>query len=164
MMRWRWVIWYALIVHVLWAVALLFDKSARLATAVGGVNDYIPTVWLTPVFFAVSVLALASLRSSRHLYGYLLVLPQQALIVMSGAASLHAILQSQYGDGVIRPWEFIAADQIPPILLSFFHTFAVLSHYGQTAELSARLKRLYPATTALIAGASVALALIGLSQ
>jgi len=45
--------------------------------------------------------------------------------MMSAAGAIEAIFISQYADGVLRPWAFIAADQVYSIIAALGHTLAM---------------------------------------
>lgn len=42
-----------------------------------------------------------------------------------GLTALNSVLQGQFADGVIRPWQFIFVDQLPAILTMLFLTVIV---------------------------------------
>jgi hypothetical protein len=64
------------------------------------------------------------------------LLPQQAILTVSAYAAVAAVAAAHYGDGVIRPREFILADQKPVILVFVLHTAAVVEMHARrtTAE------------------------------
>ena len=58
-----------------------------------------------------------------------IALPQQILLLLSVSSALMAVLQSQYADGVPRPWPFILADQAPVLIFAGVHAAALWQYY-----------------------------------
>ena len=127
------IIWMAIILHFGWAFMLLF----------------LPIVVTTPMalfyltcggnpFLMATVLMLSSIcgwisitgKRSQRFTGWLFLLPQQFLLILSGLSSLAAVLAGQYADGVPRPWYFILEDQLANILLPMLHTVGLLRWHG----------------------------------
>lgn len=59
------------------------------------------------------------------------LLPQQAILTVSAYAAVAAVAAAHYGDGVIRPREFILADRAPVILVFALHTAAVVETHAR---------------------------------
>ena len=123
----RWVIWYAVALHTAWAVLLLFG-SAPLGSTAMHVFAGVPRPLVVAALVAVVIPAAwaANRRRVPSRWTLLAVLPQQAVLTMSAVAAVSAVVQARYGDGVIRPRGFIAADQAPVVLTMVLHTFAII--------------------------------------
>lgn len=118
---------YAIALHLVWSVILVFDDSATNATAVYALFRYIhPPLLLAGIIAIAALLALASMFSNRPQALALLLMPQQILLMMSAAGAIEAIWISQFADGVIRPRAFLAADQIYGVLAAIGHTAAIM--------------------------------------
>ena len=124
------IIWYAVVLHVCWAVLLLFSPDPLMATPVHSMHQIAPRYGLIGILLLASMGAIWGIRHPPSLIGFLLVMPQQILLlIMMGGASL-AVLTSQYADGVPRPPLFILADQLPALLTTVFHTISVILIFG----------------------------------
>lgn len=123
-----WIIWYAVALHVLWGVLLLVNASAVGATPLS-VYRSLPRGLVAAGLLLAAVLALYGSTGTRgHVTVRILaLLPQQGLLSLSALASVVAVVQGHYGDGVIRPRLFILADQAPLILTMLLHTVAVVA-------------------------------------
>jgi hypothetical protein len=126
-----WIIWYAVLLHVLWGILLLASSSPYGATAMH-VYDMMPRFALAALLFSASGLAAWAITWARPSWQSLAaLLPQQALLTISAYAALLAVIQAHYGDGVIRPRLFILADQAPVILTMVLHTAAVVELHAR---------------------------------
>jgi hypothetical protein len=122
---------YASALHLAWAALLLLSphdmRTAALAT-------FIHTIGVGPaaaLFLLIGGTALyASVRAPRGWLGLALVFPQQVVLLLTAAMALEHALRGSYGDGVLRPPEFILADQLPVILTALIHTAALTITYG----------------------------------
>ena len=133
MMRIRpsWIIWYAVLLHLLWGVLLLASPAPYGATAMH-VYDSVPRFALAAFLFAASGLAAWAITWPRPSWQSLAaLLPQQALLTISAYAAMLAVAEAHYGDGVIRPRMFILADQAPVILTMVLHTVAVVELHAR---------------------------------
>lgn len=116
------IVWYALLLHATWALTVALSPTAFGAT---------PMADLAALFgearaLAVGLLVVASGTALASLFvqtwwGVFLLLPQQMVLLLSAHGSLAAILRGSYADGVPRPQEFIATDQIGMVLLAIVH-------------------------------------------
>jgi NADH:ubiquinone oxidoreductase subunit K len=107
---------------MMWAILLLFGKEVLYSTpasAIAGLGQY----GAAAVLFVSSLLGVIGYRKSGLIET---LLPQQAILMLSAAASLHASALSQYADGIPRPFLFIFADQLPTILAAVLHLVALL--------------------------------------
>lgn len=125
------IIWCAVALHVLWGFLLLFDGRVLGATSLSAFAD-VPRLVMAAIFFLVAALAVVGVTHRPGTWLSLaLLLPQQAILTISAVSSVMAVVHSQYGDGVARPWNFILADQAPVILMVLLHTVAVVQLHLQ---------------------------------
>src|SRR5215471_10082471 len=132
-----WIVWYAILLHTLWACLLLASQKTYGATALH-VYRPVPRLLMAGALLTAPVLA-AWAVTRRRPSGQTLValLPQQAILTVSAYAAAAAVVAAHYGDGVIRPRSFILADQAPAILAFMLHTAAVVEMHARqtTAEV-----------------------------
>jgi hypothetical protein len=133
--RTSWIIWYAILLHMLWGVLLLINQVPYGATAIH-IYAGVPRFLMAAVFLTASGLAVYGVtRPYPTSQGLASLLPQQGLLTVSAYAALVAVILSRYGDGVPRPRLFILADQAPVILTMILHTAAVVEmHAKRPAE------------------------------
>jgi hypothetical protein len=132
-----WIIWYAVLLHALWAFLLLASQNPYGATALH-VYRSVPHALMVGALLAASVLAAWAVTRDRPSWQTLAaLLPQQAILTVSAYAAVAAVVVAHYGDGVIRPRLFILADQAPVILVFVLHTAAVIEMHARrtTAEI-----------------------------
>jgi hypothetical protein len=126
----KYIIAYASLLHLGWAVLLVVDPRSQGATPVhiialvcGG--PYRSAVVLALVAIAAGVFPFLRSRVSTGALALMLI-PQQAFLFMSAGAGIYAAVIGHYADGVPRASAFIFADQLPVILASLLYTIAVL--------------------------------------
>ena len=123
--RYAWMVYYAVLLHGIWAVMLLFSDepfgSTPLHTLFFG-HRFVTAA----VLLAASVLAVRGIRRRGTRAGWLLLLPQQVLLMISAIGGIVAAILGHYADGVSRPGLFIAADQLPGVVAALCHTFAII--------------------------------------
>lgn len=131
-MRNKWIIWYAVALHATWGGLLLSSASVMNITAVHHLSLVIPNRWLLAVAMIVIALSAGLALAFRPmLRSLVLVLPQQMFLMISAVGAVVAISKSQFADGVLRPWQFIATDQVPAILAAVLHTLALVEWLGK---------------------------------
>lgn len=144
-MKTQWILWYAIILHLVWGVLMLGWPASINTTPTAGIVETFGSRWLTgAVLISAALLALHELwRANFTIFGLLSLLPQQALLILGAGGALDSILVSQYADGVLRPREFIFTDQFPALLAAFMHTVALVSLFGRNTwrTLAFRLRR-----------------------
>lgn len=134
-----WIIWYAVLLHIMWGCLLLVSQAPYGATALH-VYSGVPRVVSVLVLFAASGLAVwGATRRLPSWQGLAALLPQQALLTVSAYAAVAAVAVAHYGDGVPRPRLFILADQAPAILAVVLHTAAVIEMHARRPAGDARL-------------------------
>ena len=125
----KWIIWWAVIVHFVWGILLLVDVSPLGITAI---HEFallgLPRYVISALFIVAAAMSTWGLvhKPKSDIIRILYLLPQQMLLVISAVGAAKAMWLSQFADGVIRPREFLIADQMPVILTAIFHTLAIL--------------------------------------
>jgi len=119
------IILYAVLLHLTWCAALLYDSAAGRATAVHTLLDYVSPTVAAGIYFAVAGCALLGFFCRRVATPYYL-LPQQAIMMISAGGALQAMWLGQFADGVQRSHAFLVADQAPAVIGAFLHSLAIL--------------------------------------
>ena len=121
----RWIIWYAVVLHVVWGAMLLLDSRASYTTGIHALTDMFGSPVVAGVFLlVVGVLAAYGLfRSRTSMIGYL---PQQFALLVSAGGAMRAMTMQQFADGVTRPFAFIFCDQLPAVLAAVLHSVALV--------------------------------------
>lgn len=119
---------FAIALHLCWGALVWYDVAAVDVTAVHALYYYFPNQYgLSLLLVVVALLATIGLLSTTGLI-VLLLIPQQLLLMASASGAIEAIWIAQFADGTIRPWAFLAADQIYSVLAAIGHTIAVAAH------------------------------------
>ena len=81
-MRQRWIVWYAIVLHIVWAVLLLLQSGSENCTAIYGMLQLIPNrLYLSILLFVVGSLAIVGVSTpQRNIYTLLCVLPQKIIL------------------------------------------------------------------------------------
>lgn len=126
----------AIVLHVVWAGLLLGGDDPLGATPLYTLGVVVGNKYLLILLLTTSsILAGWSLLSNMHSrWSIALLVPQQALMLVSGGGAASSVFESSYADGVIRPAGFIGADQMLIILLAVAHTLALLWIVGTEAN------------------------------
>ena len=132
MIRILWIMWLAVLTHLLWGVLLL--NNGEVVTGITAIHHTMELGFsVTGLGLSYLVIAgLAALGLRTEMKGYfaiVCVLPQQFFLVYSAIGAVQAIWHSSFADGVMRPRAFIAADQAPVIFLAILHTCAFTEGY-----------------------------------
>jgi hypothetical protein len=120
-----WMVYYATLVMGIWALMLLASDDPFGSTPVHSLrfgHRFVTAI----VLMAACALALRGIRVRGTVAGWLLMLPQQTLLIVSAIGALVAIASGHYADLEPRPRLFIAADQLPAIVAAFCHSFAII--------------------------------------
>jgi len=127
------VIWIAAALHFIWAPLLLLDDKAAMITSIHGFVSFVEIfgLHLVPgihalILVVASFLSLEALRRPPSIKNWLLVVPQQVIVMTTAAGGWVAIMTGHYADGYPAPRAFIAADQIIFTLVGLAHTLAVM--------------------------------------
>jgi len=126
----KYIILMASLLHVIWAGLLIVDPASGASTPV----HILVVVFGGPIRTAVTLSIIATTAMVYPFTRYrisnramaLMLIPQQAILLMSAGAGIRAAVVAHYADGVARAPGFILADQLPSILLAALYTVAVL--------------------------------------
>jgi len=137
-----WIVWYGALIHLGWAVLIALHAAAEGSTPVSGIVKGLSQLGLSSRPAIIIILVVSSLLAlsvilnerTRTVWTILALLPQQMLLVMSSWASLRAMSQGMYADGIIRPHAFIEADQLPSLVAAAVYTVAIFSFHAWTAR------------------------------
>ena len=119
------------IIHLTWAGIIFTYGSIPHTTTL----DIYSRIFAFP-FGALSLLtaacvALYSLWAADERLRILFVLPQQFFLLLSSYGAIRAILLSQYADGVFRPWQFIAVDQVYVLVITAVYLYFLINNLRQ---------------------------------
>ena len=125
-----------IVLQYVWALAICFDAASLDATGlhsllfkkVGSIGPY-PWYVIAVVVVALVCSATTCLYGffvRRKLYSMLCFLPQQFLLLLSTWGVVHSVSSGTFADGTVRTIAFLAADQSPVLLLTIFHTWAII--------------------------------------
>ncbi|MEX0873494.1 MAG: hypothetical protein WD646_15920 [Actinomycetota bacterium] len=118
-------VYYATLLMGIWALFLIASDDPFGSTPVHSLrfgHRYVTAI----ILMVACGLALRAIRLRGTLRGWLLMLPQQGLLILSAVGGLVAIASGHYADLEPRPRLFIAADQMPAIVAAFCHSFAII--------------------------------------
>lgn len=125
----KYVVLYACMIHVGWAVLFICCPVSAASTPVHIISLVFGGRYRAAVvLFVAAMSALFGMRYKvKHplLAGtgtIIALLPQQALLMMSSLAGIIAVWSNHYADGTVRIWSFILADQLPIILAGFLYS------------------------------------------
>lgn len=130
----RWVLWYGVAVHILWGWLLLVSQAPVHTTPLG-LFAGAPRWLVAPLMLAAAASAVAGLmQHAPGLRSLCLLLPQQGLLLLTAWSASGAVLASAYADGVLRSRAFIAADQMPIVLVVVVHSAALIEMHWRTVD------------------------------
>ncbi len=145
-MRTHWIIWLAMVLHLIQGFLLLLDKTAGNTTSAHLLLKYVPYAPLAGlIMVAAALLAMVELVYFHYIPNtgsVILLLPQQIILIMAAGSAIQAIFLSHFADGVIRSRAFIIADQSVFILLAIFYTVAIIEVYTPEAIPWTLLRRI----------------------
>ena len=121
---------YASTLQVILGVLLLVDPRAVRITTLHIFDVVAHGRTVGAALIAVAALAVWGTFVDQ-IAGVLMMMPQQAVIVLSAVSAAESIWRSAYGDGVVRPRAFIAADQAHALLLVPVHAAAVVIYHSR---------------------------------
>jgi len=126
----KYIILYACILHLMWAILLLINPMAGNATALAILLQIFGGPIRTAVIlFVVAVTAMwfpfLRYTVSKRALAFMLI-PQQLVMLMSAGNGIYAAAVGHFSDGVARAHEFILADQLSVILLALLYSVAIL--------------------------------------
>ena len=129
-MRYPLIVWFAIILHLCWGGMILVDRATLNTTPIHTISqvfdgwEYIVIVLFVVAGAAIAGMMLPKIGPTIRLA---LMLPQQGLLVITAVGALTAMIGGHYADGVPRSHLFIAADQLPAVLVAVLHTIAILA-------------------------------------
>lgn len=129
-MKRPWAIWYASIIHLVWGALLLINKAPFMTNAIGFFSLFFDHVPAAILFITVAILALISYRAKHKGLEFILLMPQQIVLLFSTISGIFSAINGHYIDGVVRPGLFIFADQFPIILLGIMYTLNMFDRFG----------------------------------
>ena len=133
-MRRQWILWFAVLQHLTWAVLLLYGGELH-TTAIDSVITRIkPYPLSAAALIVISLLSMAAILMPKNtrqqwLSALYLSIPQQFVLFLSAGGAMTAVINGSFADGVLRPRAFILADQIPAILTALLHFAALMEYY-----------------------------------
>lgn len=135
--RGSYIVFYASLLHIPWAMVLLVNPTVHLATPIAGFYWLLKSpVSVAALLILVSISAAVGkmfVESKRKLL--LCLIPQQFILMVSAAASCVSIYDSKYADGYAAPRDFIFNDQWPNILAMIVHTYYVATLVGHPISI-----------------------------
>ena len=133
MKKFKWIFWYAILLHLVWGVILVISPIPIRTVGLSPYMDNIPYQIWGFAFIIISVMTLFEM-TYKLVYGFIWILLQQVLLIISSGTALMCIINSSYADGVIRSRLFIMSDQIPAIIVTIIHTCGIIETYGRKSK------------------------------
>ncbi len=124
-------------VHIAWSAILLFSAAPLNTTSMGGVPWNFNRFFASGFYFTIASLAMVGMLShyiSRKAWSVLFIIPQQAALIYSAYTVAERVNLSMYYDGVLRPMEFILADQIYVFIFAILHSFCLIDWHFFSAS------------------------------
>lgn len=121
-------IWGLIVLHGLWAAALLISPAANGATALSGLLAVIhDPIVLSVSLIAASCSAIYALAGQHDGYTRLLLLmPQQLIATVVATNAIYYMFLGHFADGVQRSSLFLVVDQSPTVIFMIIYTIAVI--------------------------------------
>ena len=121
-------IYYAIVKHLIWGITILTTpfplQTSTLATLNGlfGANYQIGGMLLILAAIAAVYGAFLSRNPYQTVFFFIPIL---FFVWLFALTAFNAVIQGHFADGVIRPWQFIFADQLNAVLLGVFLTAVI---------------------------------------
>ena len=126
-MKYKLLIILVVVLHLNWGLTLFVFNLPYHTTGLSALIVLFGNSFFAGAFIlAACVLAVVGLYKEDNHNTVFFMLPQQFILLVTSGAVLHAVVVSAFPDGVVRPRLFIWNDQLHLILLSWFHTVAIL--------------------------------------
>lgn len=122
-------VWFAVALHGLWALLLLFSDAPEGVTAVYALAYLFPAnIGLSIVLLAVAGCATYAILENQLAVGarVALLAPQQVALAISAAGAVRAMWLGEFADGVTRSHVFLIVDQAPAVIALFIHSATIL--------------------------------------
>jgi hypothetical protein len=130
----KWIIWFAVLLHLIQGSALIYDPSAGNTTSTHALVQYVSSNYfaggIMVVVATMAAIELIWFQKSYKLNYLILLLPQQLILFLATGGAIKAMWLSQFADGVVRDRAFIIADQSSIVLAAVFHTAAIIEIYA----------------------------------
>lgn len=117
----------------IWAIAIAASPGVMNTTIIHSLLLYMPDPasglvrWLLVlVLCTTATLAIAGFQFKRNINTVIAFLPQQFIMFLSAGGSIHAMATGTFADGTVRDHWFLIADQSAPLVITIFHTWAVI--------------------------------------
>jgi hypothetical protein len=132
---WAWAIGF---LHLVQGIILFGWDTAAYTTAMNSMVRF--TSYLgdghylagSILIFAAILAAYAGFSAAkRPLITVSLLLPQQLILLIVMFGAIEAIAIQSFADGVVRPWAFIATDQMPSIIIGGCHTGILVAYISR---------------------------------
>lgn len=122
-----WTIATVTLLHFIWGFLILLSPEPLGVSPLHGLQQVFHDRYvLATVYIVASTMATAALFfNMRGVQGFLMVAPQQAILLITAGFILQLITNGQYPDGVQRAPVFLAADQLLYVIIAFVHTVGV---------------------------------------
>lgn len=114
-------------IHLFWGFIVLTYGSLPPTTTLFPLSELFVFPYGALSLIISACLAYYSIKIKCSNYSPLLILPQQFFLILSTYGVMTAIATSSFADGVVRPWQFIASDQVMWLVLMVFYTYAIIS-------------------------------------
>jgi hypothetical protein len=127
------IIGYAVLIHLVTGTTLILNPDAGASTGPSSVVQLFGSTYIA----GAAMLIAAGLAIVAHLHAPIrgwAFWPQQGLLMVAAIGAFVAVVMGNYADGVVRPTLFIATDQLPVMLLPFFHALAIILSRDYMAE------------------------------
>ncbi len=123
----------ATVLQLITALFIIFTPIPLRIAQLGAFYDFFPTPFIGAVLMLLAVIfACIGLYIKESPYRFLFFVPQHGFLLLTAGSSLHYILQSQYADGVSRPWQFIFIDQLLCLIVAIIYTVAIFDFRRRT--------------------------------
>jgi len=127
---------YAIILQLVTAIFLLGAQEPIRVASLGIFYNLFVIPQLGAILMLLGViLAIVGLKfGAPNRLRFLFFLPQYIFLLLTSGSALNYIMQGQYADGVIRPWQFIFIDQLHSLILTSFYTLSIFNFRKEKSE------------------------------
>lgn len=119
---------YAAALHIVWSVCIWVNPASAMVTSVSAVVKLFDYPSNAAVLFIVATAISLGALWFKFRMRWLLLIPQQVVLLISAAGALSAMWVGHFSDGVARPSSFIVADQMYAVLTAIAYTVALILH------------------------------------
>lgn len=130
----KWIIWSVVFLHFTYGLSLILSNTPLdtstlhwMIYSFGSFQSGIIFIFSSMLMcFSVILKSVVLKNKKTGFFGIICAVPQQLLLLESANRAILCIYAGSFADGVIRPRMFIFVDQLPAMLLAFFHTVALI--------------------------------------